>query len=402
MRRVVITGIGALTAAGSGHRALWDRATATDPPPAVPAEPLPAPPGLPGTGPARVARLGPTEAEEHLGRRGLRTLSTESKAFAVAAVTAARHAGLAGRWDTDPSVGVAAGTTSGGLDDYAELFAARLEGGVRKVNPAQGPQTGLNAPAAAASILLGAAGPHLTLSSGRAAALDALAESVRAVRLGRAELMLAGGVQTLGYAELRARRTADPSYGTTEAGRPFDRDRSGAVPGEAAAALAVEDAGAAARRGTVALAEVLGTGAAFGGESPARRAAEAALAEAGREPGELDAVLVSACGDGPLDAAEAEAVAALRPDGVPVCAVLGGLGDSAGAAGAVQAAVAVRALGAGLLPGTSGFRTPDPALPALDVRPTAVRRTLRRLLVLSTDPHGCATALLLGAPGGHP
>lgn len=434
---VRITGIGAVTAAGTGSAELWeavcsgsvnstvnstvdgtvystadgsvDGSTDGAPPGAVPPRTLPAPPGLPAAAEVRALRLGPVATAEYLGTRGVRALSPESRAFAVAAVAACRDAGLprafAREPDGEPSAGVAAGTGSAGLGEYADLFARRLEYGVRGVNPAQGPQTGLNAPAATVSIFTGAGGPNLTLAGGRAASTDALAAALRTVRSGEAGVMLAGGVHLLTHTELQARRTTDPAFGTSGEARPFDRARDGAVPGEAAVVLVLEDAAGAARRGAPVLADVLGAGSALesgerGVAAAAGRAVSAALAESALRAEDVDAVFSSASGDGALDAAEAQAVHDLFGDRIPVCAVPGALGDCAGAGGALQAAVAALALRSGRMPGTPGFGTADPAVPALCIPRAAAAAPLRRVLVLSLDPRGSAAALLLG--GGSP
>ncbi|MBA0049527.1 hypothetical protein E0L36_00950 [Streptomyces sp. AJS327] len=407
MSGVVVSGVGAVTAVGVGADALWSLVVSAGGGSAPLSERVPQPPpGLAELEPVLLAGLPAYAPEETLGKRGLRTLSRESTAFTVASVAARRDAGLPdgqagqagqGGRESDPSTGVAAGTTSAGLEDYVGLFAGRLERGVARVNPAQGPQTGLNAPASVVSIRTGAAGPNLTLATGRAAALDALAESARVVRSGVADVMIAGGAQLLTDPEVRARRSQDPAFGTVRAARPFDRDRSGALPGEAAVSLVLEDAAAARRRGAPALAELLGAGSAFGGAEPGRRAMVAALSEAGAEPGEVDAVVLSAPGCPVLDAAEAASVAALGTGGPPVCAVQGALGDCAGATGAVQSAVAVFALRYGLLPGTAGLRVLDPALAPLTVVREPEHRAVRRVMVLALDPRGYAAAVLFGA-----
>ncbi|KRV49933.1 hypothetical protein AQ490_17880 [Wenjunlia vitaminophila] len=287
MSRVLVTGIGAVTSAGTGREALWN-ALCDGGAPATSSTPV-APPGLPAADPVLLAPMATPPAQEYLGRRGIRVLSPESKAFAIAAVAACRDAGLPTRWECEPTVGVAAGTTTAGLADYVELLATRLDLGVERVNPAQGPQTGLNAPAATASIFTGAGGPNLTLSTGRAASADALAASARAVHAGEATVMLAGGVQTLTYPEVYARRGVDPRFGTVDRARPLDRERAGAVPGEAAVVLALESADAAARRRAVVLAEVVGTGAAMGpatGGAPSRgRAGGGGRHRGGHGPG---------------------------------------------------------------------------------------------------------------------
>lgn len=414
--RVWVTGIGALTAAGEGHRALWDDLRAGTC--RARRRSLTPPTGVAASEPVYLAALAPPAAEKYLGRRGLRVLSPESIAHAVAATLACWEAGLPREPSrADPETGVATGTTSAGFGAYVALYADRLAHGVRGVNPAHGPQTGLNAPAATVSIFLGAAGPNLTFAAGRSAAVDALAAGLREVRSGECGVMLAGGVQVLSEAELAARRTAVPAFGAVPAARPYDRDRCGAVPGEAAVVLALEAADRATRRGAAPLAEVLGAGSAAdgtasdgtpppGGTPPpdppapgavaARRAVTAALAEAGATPDQVDAVFTSACGAPDVDAAEAQALRTLWPDGdVPVCAVSGALGDCAGAQGAVQTAAAVLALRHGTVPGTPGCRAPDSSLPASAVTTGARRRRLHRVLVLTVDPRGLAGALVL-------
>ncbi|MGI5347110.1 beta-ketoacyl synthase N-terminal-like domain-containing protein [Streptomyces sp. CA-250714] len=381
MTGVVVTGIGALTSAGLGHEVLRQRAAEGAPARRDAVRTLPAPPGQPQAAPVRLAALPPYDPAEHLGRRGLRTLSAESKAFGVAAVNACRHAGLPGSWEQEPSVGVAAGTTSGGLEDYAALFATRLARGVRGVNPAQGPQTGLNAPASAVSILTGAAGPNLTLSTGRAAALDALAAAARAIASGAATTMLAGGVQLFGHAELTARRRAGQELGP---GGPGAEDGAGfgTVAGEAAVVLVLEDAQVARARGARPLARVLGAGSAFGPAAtrPGQRAAHAALDEAG--------VAHTAPG-------------APTPPVFPAPAVDAAFGDCAGATGAVQAALTVLGLHHGAMPDDTALvltvepaPTPEPTAsrePAASPQaPTAPRPATH------TEPGGYAAALVLG------
>ncbi|MFI0859356.1 beta-ketoacyl synthase N-terminal-like domain-containing protein [Streptomyces smyrnaeus] len=363
MREVVVTGVGALTSAGVGHEVLRQRAVGGASARHEVERTLPAPPGQPATPPVRVAALPPYDPAEHLGKKGIRTLSAESKAFGVAAVHACRHAGLPVSWEQDPSVGIAAGTTSGGLEDYAALFAARLARGVRGVNPAQGPQTGLNAPASAVSILTGAAGPNLTVSTGRAASLDALAAAARAIDSGAATTMLAGGVQLLGYAELTARRRAAPGPGPgPEPGCGFET-----VAGEAAVVLVLEDAAAARARGARPLARLLGAGSAFGPPAtrPGQRAAHAALGEAG------------------LARTTPTAPTTPTVPAYPVPAVDAAFGDCAGATGAVQAALTVLGLHHRTLPDdTALVLTTNSADPAEHA-----------------GPGSCATALVLGTSG---
>ena len=394
MSRVLITGVGTLSAAGVGQQALWDALLA---PNVQLAEErlLPAPPGLPPLDPVQLAALPEVDAHAYLGRRKVRALSAESVAFGVATTLACQNAGLSGRWEADKRVGVAVGSTSAGLGEYTDLFAARLNGGVERVNPGRGPMTGLNAPAATVSIRSGAAGLNLTHSAGRTAAVDALADSARAVRSGTAQVMLAGGVQVLSYPELWARRTRQAAFGRVRTARPFDSERLGPVPGEAAVTLVLEAERAAVERGASVLGELLGAGSAFGTRA-AVRAVGSALDEAGLAPGDVGAAVVSARGSGELDSHEAHAVRELWGQSLPVCAVAGALGDCAGAIGALQAAAALGTLGAARLPGTHGLRELDPQLPSLRVSAQPATPRAGCVLVLTVDPLGHAAALLIG------
>lgn len=399
MPGVVITGVGAVTAAGLGREALWTCVLGG----LAPAGPrsFEPPAGLPPAAPIHAASIPEYQPREYLGSKGIRVLTPETRAFMIAAVLACRDAGLEVRHKDDASVGTVVGTTSAGLDSYGDLFTQRLTLGTEGVNPAQGPQTGPNTPAAQYSIFAGAAGPNLTLCTGTAAGTDAMSAAADLIRTGRAEVVLAGGVDTLSYLSVHAHRTVDDGFGSTTVARPFDRRRNGSVPGEAAVVLVMEQAVQARRRGARVLAEVLGAGSAFapgagaGTPDAANRAVRHALAAAALEPSEVAAVIASARGSRPLDAAEAAVLHDLFGEHASVCSVQGSLGECAGADGAIQTAVAVLSLHEGILPPTTGYSEADPALPALQVHARTTRPAGRTVLVHSLDPGGHAAALLL-------
>ncbi|MFG3254484.1 beta-ketoacyl synthase N-terminal-like domain-containing protein [Streptomyces sp. NPDC048172] len=419
---VVVTGVGALTTAGVGHEALWRHAGPDGGRAAHAAErALPAPPGQPEAAPVRLAALAPYDPAEHLATtKGTRTMSAECRAFAVAAADACLHAGLPRTRDRDPAVGIAAGTTSGGLEDYAALFATRLARGVARVNPAQGPQTGLNAPASAVSILTGAAGPNLTFSTGRAASLDALAAAARAIRTGAADVMLAGGVQLLGHAEHTARRRAlagrraagtGPGDPVTDAARPGAAEGpEPSVPGEAAVVLVLERAATARARGARVLARLLGGGSAFGPPetNPAARATRAAFAEASLTGGQDPTnALPGSCTDGPTNGPGGDP--AYGPAGGPACRAAGGTADLAGASPQPLRGRAVRPVhdaaavtdAFGDCAGAAGAL--QAALAVLALARTGPDRTATAPVCVA-DPDGPAAALVFGRPrdGGTP
>ncbi|HSR23259.1 MAG TPA: beta-ketoacyl synthase N-terminal-like domain-containing protein, partial [Candidatus Eisenbacteria bacterium] len=347
--RVVVTGLGTLTAAGTcrSHLLRGTVPTCFRPRSFAPH------PGLPEIDGVCAASLPELPVRELLPARGVRALSDEGRAALCAAVLACREARIELRAEPAQAaeVGVALGTTRAGLDEYVRLFSEGVALGPDGVMPARGPRTGYNTPASELSIVLAAGGPNLTVSSGAASAGDAIAAAADLVREGRASAMLAGGVDLLSYMAVRAERGIDPGFGTVADPRPFDRDRRGGSPGEAAVVLVVEDAARAARREATCLAELAGMGTAFapgaavsGSADAARRAVAEALACAGVGASEVDAVIASACGSPERDATEASALVSALGDRVPVCSAAGAVGDCGGAAAAVQVALAVAAL----------------------------------------------------------
>lgn len=271
---VAITGVGCLTALGTGRDALGD-------------------------GPAREgSRVEDARIAAVVGTKGVRTFNRESRLFTAAGILACADAGLdPATWDRR-GVGVFCGTMRAGLEDYASLYADGVREGPDAVNPAQGPQTGLNAPAAQLSIHLGAEGPNMTFSSGLASSTDALAYAADFLRAGRADVVLAGGVETLA---------------------PVIAEDAG-PPGEAAAVLVLEREETARERGAEIRAVLAGSGNAF---------------DAGGDAGEAGArAIAAALADAGLEA---------EPD-PSVTSVPGALGRTHGAAGALQAAAAVFSL----------------------------------------------------------
>ena len=401
--RLVVTGLGALTAAGVGRACLL-RATSS----CVRPRTFAPYPGFEAVDGVWAASLPEPPVRELLPPRGIRALSDEGRALLCAAVLACREAGLPVPTERprplagDRCTGVALGTTRAGLDDYWRLFTEGVANGPDAVSPALGPRTGFNTPASELSIMLGAAGPHLSISSGAASAGDAIDAAAGLLLRERAAAMLAGGVDVLSYMAVHAGRAVDPAYGTVREPRPFDRLRTGAAPGEAAVVMVIEDGASAARRGAACLAEMAGTGAAFdpaagasGSVQAARGAVADALAGAGAEACEVDAVVASAGGSPRLDAVEAAALDALLGHRPPVCSVNGAVGDCAGAGSAVQLAVAVAALESQRLPATAGLSVRDPALPDLRLTREPLAGALRLVLALAVDAGGHASAVLL-------
>lgn len=350
---------------------------------------------FPGPTSLYAAHLEELPARELLGKKGLRSLSRESTALMCAAVLACRDAGIdPASWSRE-EVGVFAATVLGGLDDYVTILSDALHEGTDHVNPARGPQTGLNAPASQLAIRLGAEGPNMTFSTGATSGAEAIAHAVESLDLGRGRRVLAGGVDT--WSALAARALCGGVAGPDEPPRPFDRDRTGTVYGEAAVMLVLESGGA----GPV----VRGAGRGFdprpgGRADAARRALTGALAEAGLDAGDVDAVVASASGDESLDADEAKALADVIGEDAPVYAPKGSVGECLGASGGLQAAAAALILGSGIVPATPNFSVLDSEGPRIGVATSPVRVDARNVLVHALDAGGQAVALVIAKERG--
>jgi 3-oxoacyl-[acyl-carrier-protein] synthase II len=348
---------------------------------------------FPGRASLYAAHLGEIPTDELIGKKGLRTLNRETKAFMCAAVLACRDA------DVDPAtwrrseVGVFTATELGGLDDYVELLSHGLYAGWDRVNPAQGPQCGFNAPASQLAIRLGAEGPSLTVSAGVTSGLEAIAYAAEFLEWGRACRMLAGGVDTWSAFAAHAREgTAKPE----QPPRPFDSERTGTVYGEAAVVLMLEPgAGGPTIAGAGRAIEPMDGGLV----TASRRAIAGALADAGLEGADVDVVVASASGDPLLDGAEAEALAAVLGEHVPVYAVKGSVGECLGGSGGLQMAAALLILARDVVPATAGFRELDPGGPRIGVRCAPVRTHARHVLVHALDAGGHAMAIVVRKEG---
>ncbi len=346
------------------------------------------------------AYLNEFSAADHLGRKGLRNLSRESQVFMSAGMLAIADAQASPQcWERE-SVGICCGSVFSGYEDFVRLFADSLAHGIDRINPAQGPQTGFNAPASQLAIFAGAEGPNVTVTSGIASGLDALSQASDLLMSEHASMMLAGGVEAYAFFSAHVLGSARAPGENARALRPFDIERQGTVFGEAAAVLVLEELAHARARGAPILAIVSGYGRAFrppaaGLELAAGKAIRHALEEARLEPSQIDVVCASGNGERQLDAAEAKALFEVFGDSVPVYAVKGVTGECLGASGALQTAAALLCIEKHVVPKTIGYRRRDPALPLLPVTNEITAVKARHVMIDSLDPAGYSTALVL-------
>jgi len=371
VRRVAVTGIGAVTPIGSGADGLWAGVLANRS--AVQAiDRFDASP-FPSRIAAQVNDFVPTD---HLDAKRARRLDRFSQLSVAAARMAIGQSCLTDADRSDGRTGVWIGSALGGVAFGEEQHAAYVLGGVRAVAPTLATAVFGGAGASNVAIDLGIRGPALGNANSCASGAVAIGQAFQAVRSGMVDVAVAGGAEaplaplTHGaFAMIRvlSQRNNDPAT----ASRPFDRDRDGFVMAEGAAVLILEAWESAERRGATILGEVAGFGASTdayhltaplpSGEAAAA-AITAALADAGVAAGEIGYVNAHASSTQLNELAEAKALHLALGDHasrVPVSGTKGLYGHALGASGAIEAALMVMALRHGLLPGTCNLVNVD-------------------------------------------
>jgi 3-oxoacyl-[acyl-carrier-protein] synthase II len=258
------------------------------------------------------------------------------------------------------------------------------------------------------SISLGARGPSNSITLGEVSSLVAIAEAVRIIERGAADIMIAGGASNRLHPNVMlfrdqsqmSKRRDNPAG----ACRPFDRDRDGMVAGEGAGAIVLESRAHAEARGAKILARVLGFGNTFAAprsgvpnSSGARRAMEVALREAQLSPTDIGHVNASGLSTVQHDRAESEAISTVFGD-VPVTAPKSYFGNLGASTGAVELAASIIALDEGSVPPTLNFETADPVCPVNVIHGAAMPIVKTTAVVLSQSTQGQSIAMVISRP----
>ena len=371
-RRVVITGMGAVTPLGNDVVTTWKNLTA----------------GMSGAGPitqfdsegyfatfaCEAKDFEPTNWIEY---KTARRMDRFAQLVVAAARMAESDAGLDIAADSD-RIGASVATGIGGLQSFQDCHTQLRERGPDRVNPFSIPAIIPNLGAGWLSIELGTRGPLSAPCTACAASNMAIGEGMDAIRLGRADVMLCGGAEApvtevgiAGFGAMRAlsRRNDDPAH----ASRPFDIERDGFVMGEAGAVLVLEELERAKARGARIYAELAGYGVSSDaqhitepdptGEHPAR-AIRMALADGGVDPSEVDYINAHGTSTPLGDASETrvikKAIGEENARKTPISSTKGSTGHCLGAAGAVEAIFTTLAIAEGMLPPTINYEYPDP------------------------------------------
>ena len=302
-----------------------------------------------------------------------------------------------------------------GLNEAGELDHTRfIEEGIKLIPPqtiVEGLPNACMYYIAHEYVLEGVNYNFLALGSGGTMALG---ESLRAIRRGEADLMLAGGYDSwvnwvylaqLSNRKLLTQKNADPQH----AHRPFDVSRDGSVAGEGACLMVLEDLQAARSRGAAVHAELLGYAATTGvphddATRCARLLAECitrALREAGLRPDQIDFVHLTGDATPSGDRIECDALRdafGSHARGVPVTTLKSSTGHLGNASGAVELAVMIESMRRGTLLPIVNLHKPDPELPLAFVQRTREGLALKRGLMLSRGWPSHYTALIIGEP----
>lgn len=399
-RRVVVTGMGMVTALGNDVESTWSGLLAGR------------------SGVATIASFDPSrltariaaevkdfDASGVLDRKEQRRTDRYIQLGLVAARQAMDQAGLPERLEGElaEATGVILGTGLGGVGTLTEGISLNATRGPDRISPFLIPMGIPNIGAGQVAIHFGMTGPNFAAVSACATGGHAIGEASEIIRRGDAEVMLAGGTEAGifepligGFAAMRAlsTRNDDPAA----ASRPFDIERDGFVCGEGAGVVVLEALEHADARGAQPLAELVGYGATADashitlpapGGMGAVRAARRALDKASLVPTDIDHVNAHATSTPEGDKAELAAIRTIFGDHAPRVAVTANksmLGHTLGAAGAIEAIVTILAIRHGLIPPTINLASPDPAGEGLDLTPNAA--TTRDVRVAMSNSFG--------------
>ena len=398
-KRVVITGIGAVTPLGNDAESSWQNLLA----------------GESGAGP--ITQFDPADYYVHFAcelkdfdpaqwieRKQARRMDRFAQIVLAAARQAEVDSGIDVKADAD-RIGASIATGIGGIKSFQDCYDTLIKRGPDRVNPFAIPCIIPNMGAGWVSMELGTRGPLSSECTACAASNMAIGQGLDDIRLGRAEVMFCGGTESAinqvgiaGFGAMRAlsRRNDDPK----RASRPFDAGRDGFVMGEAGAVLVLEELERARARGAKIYAEVAGYGVSSDathvtepdptGENPAR-AMRNAFADAGVEPEEIDYINAHGTSTPLGDAAETRviklAVGEENARKTPVSSTKGATGHCLGASGAVEAIFSTLAIRDGKLPPTINYEDEDPACD-LDYIPNEARDADVRVAVSNSFGFG--------------
>ena len=405
-RRVVITGMGAVTPLGNDVPSFWDsivngrcgisRITQFDPAPYA----------------SQIAgEIKDFDPSHCINPKERRRMDRFVQFSVVATDEAVNDAALNMDAEDPDRVGVLVGSGIGGLIIIEKQHAVLMEKGPSKVSPFLIPMLITNMASGQVSIRHGAKGPNLCIATACATATHSIGEAARIITSGDAEVMIAGGTESAttplglaGFCALKALSTRNEA--PERASRPFDAERDGFIMSEGAGVVVLEELEHARSRGARIFCELAGygltgdahhmTAPAPGGEGAAR-CMKRALASAGVNPGEVDYINAHGTSTKLNDKFETAAIKTVFGDHarkLPVSSTKSMVGHLLGAAGGVELITSVLAILKGVIPPTINYENPDPECD-LDYVPNTARELEVNVVISNSFGFGGHNATLL-------
>jgi 3-oxoacyl-[acyl-carrier-protein] synthase II len=386
-RRVVVTGMGAITPVGNSVAEMWDSLVS----------------GRSGAGlitvldvtgyPCQIGcELKDFNPEDYMSRKDARHMASATQLAVAAAGTAIKDARLDFDHLDGDRIGVIVGTAGGStIEETEQVVKHFMNESKQRVSPAQIMRMWSNMPSYFVSKLYGLRGYSLTVCTACASGTQAIGEAAHVIQRGEAKVMIAIGTETLisepvlaGFTSMRALPT-NYNDRPEQAMRPFDADREGFIAGIGSAVLVLEELDHALARGARPYAELLGSATsndAFHMIAPehngsgAALAMSRALANAGVEPSAINYINAHGTSTPLGDVSETKAIKAVFGEGaydIPISSTKSMLGHMMGAAGAVEAVACVMTIKDGIIHPTINQETPDPDCD-LDYVPNVARK----------------------------
>jgi 3-oxoacyl-[acyl-carrier-protein] synthase II len=408
-RRVVVTGMGAISPVGLNIPDTWQALIAgksgVD--------------YISGFDPAPLETKFAAEAKDfdplvYVDRKEARRMDRFTQFAVAASLQAVESAKLKINNGNNEDTGVIIGSSVGGLLSISEQLKILTEAGPKRISPILAPTMTGDAPSVQVSLVLGTKGLSYSPSSACSSGSDAIGQAYQAIRAGDARVMIAGGAEApvvplivAAFNSLRALSTCN--NGVQSACRPFDAERDGFVLGEGAAVMVIEDADHALKRGAPILAELASysaTSDAFHLTQPApegegaARALRLALEKAKLDPGDID--YINAHGTATLlnDRTETQAIKSVfNVNGydayhIPISATKSMTGHLIGAAGSLEAIIAVLAMNHNVVPPTINLTHPDPECD-LDYVPIKSRQVEIKIVMSNSFGFGGHNSVLI-------
>lgn len=405
VRRVAITGIGLVTSIGTGVDDVWRNALAGT----SGARPIQA--FDPSRIPTKVACEVPDfDPGDFMDRKAARRMDRFAQMVVAAGGLALGDAGLDPA--AIPHAGVYIGSGIGGLGTFVEQTTVMIERGPDRLSPFFIPMIIPNMGAAQVSMTFGLRGPLIATVSACATSNHSIGEAFDAIRLGRTDVILAGGsecsINEIGMAAFNAMRALSTREDAATASRPFDVGRDGFVMGEAGAVLVLEELSRAEARGARIYAELAGYG--LSGDAhhltepdPTGRAPAAAitmaLRDAGASPDEVDYINAHATSTPVGDPSEIRVIRMALGEEKAARTLVSSTksmhGHCLGAAGGVEAALTAMALQNGVVPPTINLADLDPECVGVDHVANAPRTAPIRTAVSNAFGFGGHNAALV-------